>query len=105
MAKRPVIAVAFHENISDFYGDALEQSGANLVYIQPGSDAVIPRWVNGVLLTGGGDPMASLFGEAKIAESAIPDVRRDLFEIELIRNCVAAKLPIFGICRGMQMIN
>ena len=105
MAKKPVIAIVFHEKINDYYGDALEQLGGIPIYLQPGKEAFLSPWIDGVMLTGGGDPMASLFGEAKITESAVPDVRRDLFEIQVVRHCVEKNIPLLGICRGMQMIN
>lgn len=30
---------------------------------------------------------------------------QDVFEIQMIKGCVAAKKPVFGICRGMQLAN
>lgn len=105
MVRKPVIAIVFHGTVSDFYGDAIVRSGGIPVDLQPEYGVCLPRRIDGVLLTGGGDPMSSLFGEAKIAESAVPDVDRDLFELHLIRHCIAEKIPLFGICRGMQMIN
>ncbi len=33
------------------------------------------------------------------------DFERDLFEMKVLRLAVKQKIPVFGICRGMQMIN
>ena len=30
---------------------------------------------------------------------------QDVFEMQMIKGCVAAKKPVFGVCRGMQVIN
>lgn len=32
-------------------------------------------------------------------------MEQDVFEIQMIKGCVAAKKPVFGICRGMQVVN
>lgn len=54
-------------------------------------DALAP---GGVLLTGGGD-LASLGGTCP---------ERDHVEHRLITRALAARLPLIGVCRGMQMI-
>ncbi|MDR1561010.1 MAG: gamma-glutamyl-gamma-aminobutyrate hydrolase family protein [Holosporaceae bacterium] len=53
--------------------------------------------IDGVILTGGGD----LHAISQKKEDKI----RDEFEISLIKFGVAKSIPIFGVCRGMQMIN
>ena len=52
MAKKPVIAIVFHEKINDYYGDALEQLGGIPIYLQPGKEAFLSPWIDGVMLTG-----------------------------------------------------
>jgi putative glutamine amidotransferase len=49
---------------------------------------------SGLLLTGGDD----------LGPEGRP-TRRDLTEIGLIGKAIAAKLPIFGVCRGLQILN
>lgn len=52
---------------------------------------------DGVILTGGGD----LYEISNKKE----DLIRDDFEKNIIDFCIAKDIPIFGVCRGMQIIN
>lgn len=58
----------------------------------------------GLLLCGGGDIESSLYGRENQGSEA-PDRERDRAELELFRAFFEAGRPIFGICRGMQLIN
>lgn len=51
----------------------------------------------GVILTGGND-LAGLPGTRNVAPV------RDAFERELLDVCAARRLPVLGVCRGMQMM-
>jgi putative glutamine amidotransferase len=54
--------------------------------------------LDGVVLTGGNDP-SSLSG----ARNTAPE--RDRFESLLVTHCRERKLPLIGVCRGMQVLN
>lgn len=57
-----------------------------------------------LLLTGGRD-VDPQFYHQKINGAVSVDTRRDECELKLIDAFVKAKKPIFGICRGMQLLN
>ena len=57
------------------------------------------------MLTGGGDVDPSLYGEAPHETFHASEAGRDAYEIALIRAAFEAGLPIFAICRGMQVLN
>ena len=59
---------------------------------------------DGLVLCGGGDIDPHFFGEEPDG-SRPPDERRDRCEMSLIEAFYKQKKPIFGICRGMQMLN
>ena len=61
--------------------------------------------IDGLMLTGGGDIAPSHYGEA--AHPTIEDAEpgRDAFEIALVKAARARQLPIFAICRGVQVLN
>ena len=59
---------------------------------------------DGLLLPGGGDADPALYGQENIATGKI-DPDRDRDEMELIAMFRAMNKPIFGICRGLQMLN
>jgi putative glutamine amidotransferase len=63
------------------------------------------RALDGLVLQGGNDVAPESYGEAPLHADWEGDRMRDLYEIELIRAFVAAGKPVFGICRGLQLLN
>lgn len=62
--------------------------------------------LDGLLLTGGGPDLApSLYGERKRYKFHVMSRRRAEFELDVARMAAASKLPLLGICGGMQTIN
>jgi gamma-glutamyl-gamma-aminobutyrate hydrolase PuuD len=68
------------------------------------AEALVER-IDGVVLTGGVDVDASLFGAESHPEAQQPDELRDEFEIALLDAAVARRLPVLAICRGIQVLN
>jgi len=60
---------------------------------------------DGILFTGGEDVDPSFYGEEKRHESVHDHRPRDEFEFSLLKGALARRVPILGICRGVQMIN
>ena len=58
-----------------------------------------------LLLAGGCDISPSLFGQAPSPALGEVNERRDEFEFHLLEEAVIQKKPVFGICRGIQVIN
>jgi len=58
-----------------------------------------------LLLTGGGDVDPTLYGEKRAGATKEVRRRRDDHEVELVRLFLRTRKPIFGICRGMQILN
>jgi putative glutamine amidotransferase len=61
--------------------------------------------IDGLMLTGGSDVAPSLYGETPHATVVEAEAGRDEFEIALIKAARAKPLPIFAICRGVQVLN
>lgn len=61
--------------------------------------------VDGVVLIGGGDIDPSFYGQTLQAELYGVDKTRDAFECKLVKEAVKQNKPVFGICRGFQLIN
>jgi len=59
----------------------------------------------GLLLTGGGDIEPGSYGAETHPATNDIDPRRDALERELVGRFVEAGKPIFGICRGSQILN
>ena len=62
-------------------------------------------WLDGLVLHGGADVWPGSYGETPMQERWSGDRNRDQYEIALVRAFVAAGKPVFGICRGLQLIN
>ncbi len=61
--------------------------------------------IDGILFAGGGDIAPILYSEPLTTNVGRFEERRDYWEMLLIKEAIKIKLPIFGICRGMQLIN
>lgn len=58
-----------------------------------------------LLLSGGEDSDSKLYKQKPNKHLGTIIIERDLFEIKLIDLFLKAKKPIFGICRGFQLLN
>jgi len=90
------------------YMQAVIWSGGLPFIIPIGNEADIAQIVgllDGLLLTGGNDIDPILFNEEPHTHLGEVSPSRDLFEIELARQMLAADRPILGICRGLQLLN
>lgn len=60
---------------------------------------------DGFIFTGGDDIEPSRYGEEKLAECGDTEPARDAFELALLRELIVRNRPVFGICRGIQVMN
>ncbi|MDF2681327.1 MAG: hypothetical protein K0R47_2517 [Brevibacillus sp.] len=61
--------------------------------------------VDGILFTGGNDIAPYFYGENPVKELHSMSSIRDEYELSLFKSAYAKNMPIFGICRGIQLIN
>ena len=61
--------------------------------------------LDGVLLAGGVDMDPATYGEERTELCGSIDPARDAVELQLARWANADRKPLFGICRGLQVIN
>lgn len=83
------------------YENALRQLGTEPVLTGGPCD---PADYDGLLIPGGDDINPARFGEENRGSEGIDDAL-DALQFEAIGRFVAAKKPIFGICRGHQVLN
>lgn len=91
------------------YVEAVQWAGGTPVLLPPHLDRdrlddLIPN-LDGILLSGGGDVEPGLYGERPHPRCAGVSARRDRFEIDVVRRAIDRRMPIFAICRGMQVLN
>jgi len=61
--------------------------------------------LDGLLLSGGPDLEPGYYGEAPIPQLGTTIPEWDALEMALLRLALEQGMPIFGICRGMQILN
>ncbi len=101
----PRIAVTECSKIED-YKHAILHTGADVHLVTHAMDvAAALEGVDGLLLTGGDDVAPTRYGES--VHPAVVEVapERDQLEIELVKVARQRRMPIFGICRGLQVLN
>lgn len=90
------------------YYQGLQAAGAIPVMLPLHAEedaAQLTEHVDGLLFTGGQDVNPAVYGEQKLdcCKEILPE--RDSMEAAVLREAMAQKRPILGICRGLQLIN
>ena len=91
------------------YMSHLEINGAIPVMIQPTTnlntlEETLKR-LDGVLLTGGPDVHPGYYGESVLPECGYICPERDEIDCFIAKRAIELDMPVFGICRGHQVIN
>jgi putative glutamine amidotransferase len=103
------------QNIYDSYVDAVYDAGCLPFIIPMPAISLKNRYgafarramecADGLLLSGGNDVDAQLYGEDNMPFNGSFSEERDLFETALVKAAAEMKKPVFGLCRGVQMLN
>ena len=59
---------------------------------------------SGLILPGGGDITPAFFGEKEKGSRRI-DTELDILQFQALELCIQHRIPVLGICKGMQLIN
>ena len=86
------------------YVESVRRAGGEPCVLQLNAIASL-KDLDGVLLSGGGDIDPAIYKEPRHPRTNDPDAARDTFELELARLAIDSDLPLFGVCRGLQVIN
>jgi len=63
------------------------------------------EWLDGVVMHGGADVWPGSYGEEPMKEAWMGDRIRDLYDLAVVEAFAQAGKPVFGVCRGLQLIN
>jgi putative glutamine amidotransferase len=101
----PMIGITSCRKLED-YKQSILHVGGEVRILDPSMpiDEAL-RDIDGLLLTGGDDVAPSRYGEAPHPSIIEAEAGRDEFEIGLVRAARERHLPIFAICRGIQVLN
>ncbi len=113
---RPVVGIVGHGYVvPKHFGDLpvvgtperyvaqLAAAGARPVVL-PGAAAIdLLDAVDALVLTGGGDVDPRLYGGSPVAALDV-DPARDEAEIALVRAAASTRVPLLGVCRGLQVL-
>lgn len=112
--KRPIIITTATSSAERYflrkeYITEIEHAGGTPIIVAASntvSTQDICTMMDGLYLTGGDDIHPSFYGEevATYYDGTL-DILRDQLERELVIYAIENKIPIFGICRGMQALN
>ncbi len=89
------------------YIDAVQLAGGIPVLLPPNqpAPAQLLAILDGLIFSGGGDIDPQLYNEAYHPSVYLVDAERDAFELALAKAAIAARIPVLGICRGMQLLS
>ena len=113
---RPIIGISgtFLEDkqqilLRETYTNAILEAGGLPFILPTVSDEAVIRalldQIDGLLLSGGGDVDPAHYGEQRLPECGEPNARRDEFELRITKTAKDRRVPIFGICRGIQVLS
>jgi len=115
MGFRPVIGISasYHEenrrlSLNERYFVAIIRAGGLPVMLPLTADeetacALLER-IDGLLLSGGVDVLPARYGEETLPACGTIHENRDESELLLTRLALERNMPIFGICRGIQVL-
>ncbi len=90
--------------IPEWYLDLFHAGGAEVVLLPPGSRADSLDRFDGLAMAGGADINPDRYGQSPHDSVDPPRVSRDASEFELYKRARELNMPVFGICRGLQVM-
>lgn len=111
---KPLIGITMNPDTRDgnrlgrlysFYMEAVRAAGAVPVMLFDGEDEAdyLAQRLDGLLLSGGDDVDAAMFGEENIYSKSV-DRARDNLEAACLAAFIGENKPVVGICRGIQLM-
>ncbi|MFI0981693.1 gamma-glutamyl-gamma-aminobutyrate hydrolase family protein [Streptomyces sp. NPDC021093] len=90
------------------YPQLVQASGGTAALLPPDDPSyaaeVVAR-LDALVIAGGPDVEPVRYGAERDPRTGPPAVRRDAWELALIRAALADGTPLLGVCRGMQLLN
>ena len=93
------------------YVRAVQRAGGRAVLLLPDPEDVedpdeVLDLIDALVVTGGaGDVDPALYDQEPHPETGPVQEERDAYELALVRATIGRRMPVLGICRGMQILN
>lgn len=116
MARKPIIGISGSHDMQahqilvreNYFESVLRAGGIPVLLPEIADEETAGQYIgmmDGLLLAGGGDMLPARYGEEAIPECGAPDDQRDVFELLMIPMALKCRMPVFGICRGVQVLS
>lgn len=107
--EKPLIGVSVTSSMKGTCTKSIELAGG-IPVILSGTDSQayvedILSQLDGLMLTGGEDITPAWYGHEPHEKAGKSNQARDEFELMLFKKATDRNIPVFGVCRGLQMIN
>src|SRR5215207_3807362 len=90
----------------DYVNGVAQAGGIPMILApMPGMAEEVAGRIDGLLLCGGSDLDPGYYDEEPIPELDVTIPERDAFEMALVEQALERGIPVFGICRGLQVLN
>lgn len=100
---KPVIGIPKYNGLAN-YKNAIKKHGGKVELLDDSKQTVVK--IHGLLLPGGRDIYPCYYGDKKHDKTyCYNDKKRDEFEMSLFKEGIKKDIPVFGICRGIQIMN
>ncbi len=108
-ARHPVIGISVHVEAGQHrcrseYATAVTEAGAAPILLPPVT-GMIPEYLSicdGIVTSGGDDPLMEVFGQPTHPKAKPVDPRRQEFELALLDALAHRSHPLLAVCLGMQ---
>lgn len=95
------------------YVTSIRNNGGSAILLPPNGDAAVAAVeaenivsrLDGVVIAGGGDIDPAIYGAPAHPETDVSAPDRDVWELAIAEAAIKLRVPLLGICRGMQMLN
>jgi gamma-glutamyl-gamma-aminobutyrate hydrolase PuuD len=89
------------------YVNAVTRAGGTAVLLPPQESGALEAVasIDGLVLAGGPDLDPDTYGEDPHPRTGAPNSERDDWEFAVLGEALRQKIPVLGVCRGMQLMN
>lgn len=109
---KPIIAITARKSFERYivnqdYVDAFQQAGANTFLLVPQNKeslADLLHLADGICIPGGMDVDPTLYQQSNLGSEPI-ESEIDRLDLDVIDIARKLNIPVFGICRGLQIVN